>query len=93
VAALDRLDDALARVECTDERFYEAEFHRLRGEALRALAPPRPCAPENAFRTAIRIARRQGARLLERRAVESLRAQGPDLVRHNSSRSRPESAH
>jgi hypothetical protein len=89
---LERLDDALARVECTDERFYEAEFHRLRGEALRALPPPWPSDPDDAFRTAIRIARRQGARLLERRAVESLRGQGPDLVRQTSSRSQPDSA-
>ncbi len=88
-AALDRLEDALARVECTDERFYEAEFHRLRGEALRAVSPPRSGDPEEAFRTAIRIARRQGARLLELRAFESLRAQGVDLVHHSSRPSQP----
>jgi predicted ATPase len=32
--ALDLVEDALARVEATGERWFEAELHRIRGELL-----------------------------------------------------------
>ncbi len=63
------MDDGLAAAARTDERFYEAELHRTRGELL-LLAGARPAAGE-AFRRAQQIARRQGAVEFERRAVES----------------------
>ncbi|HEX8134644.1 MAG TPA: AAA family ATPase, partial [Actinomycetes bacterium] len=88
-AALDRLDDVLAGIQRSDERFYEAEYHRLRGETLRALCPPRPADSVDAFHTAVMVARRQGARLLEQRAAASLRAARQALVGHNSRPSQP----
>jgi predicted ATPase len=72
-AALDTVHEGLAVVERTDSRFCEAELHRLKGELLRA---SRRDAREAAaaFQTALGIAQRQGARLLERRIAASLRA-------------------
>jgi predicted ATPase len=64
----------------TGQRHAEAELHRLRGQALLALTPPRTTEAETAFRTAIRVAHGQGARLLEHRATDSLHrmhARGP----------------
>ena len=71
--ALDTVTEALAAAERTGERFYEAELHRLRGELLIA-ARRDATGAEMCFRTALETARRQQARMLERRAVSSLRA-------------------
>lgn len=65
-------------VERTQERAYEAELHRLKGELT--LLPPgregeeagRRDEAEACFQQAIAIARRQGARSLELRAVMAL---------------------
>jgi len=70
--ALRLLDDALAQVNRSGERVFEAELHRLKGESLLAVSPPRAAEAEAAFRTSIAVARRQGARLLEGRASDSL---------------------
>lgn len=70
--ALDTVAEALAAAERTSERFYEAELHRLRGELLLA-ARHDATGAEACFRTALETARRQRARTLERRALESLR--------------------
>src|SRR5262249_14688848 len=74
-------------VEATGERFYEAELHRLRGELLlrQEAGEGPPCAgrsqdsdrpglaeAEACFRRALDVARRQGAKSLELRAVLSL---------------------
>jgi DNA-binding SARP family transcriptional activator len=78
--ALHVLDAALAQMDRTGQRHAEAELHRLRGQALLALTPPRTTEAETAFRTAIRVAHGQGARLLEHRATDSLHrmhARGP----------------
>jgi class 3 adenylate cyclase/predicted ATPase len=70
------LDEAEAAVEQTQERYWEAEIHRLRGELL--LAGPEAVAPavlrsaEASYRRALDVARRQGARSLELRAAVSL---------------------
>ena len=72
------LAEALALTERTDERLYEAELHRLRGELLLQGADraDRSALPgdeaEASFRQAIAIARRQKARSLELRAALSL---------------------
>ncbi len=76
-AALGVVTEALVLAARTGERFYEAELHRLEGELRRAgrdaVAPADPARPPEAcFRTALEIARRQGARALERRAAASL---------------------
>jgi predicted ATPase len=92
------LDEALAAVYATGERWWEAELHRLRGELLLmqavesggalcaaparsplAMATGEGTSPrtlqadaETWFRQALDIARRQGAKSLELRAVLSL---------------------
>ena len=75
--ALRLLDDALGRVARSGERMYEAELHRLRGEALLAGAPARPAEANEALGTAVAVAERQGAELLARRAAEDLRRRTP----------------
>jgi predicted ATPase len=70
--ALEVLADALALVEKTDERYLEAELHRLRGEMLLAQAPSDPGPAERAFEKGLAVARAQGARSLELRAATSL---------------------
>jgi predicted ATPase len=65
------LSEALATVESTGERHYEAELHRLKGELLRVRDGAGDQA-EQSFRTAIRIARGQSAKSLELRATMSL---------------------
>jgi DNA-binding winged helix-turn-helix (wHTH) protein/predicted ATPase len=75
-AALDTITEALSLAARTGERFYEAELHRLEGELRRttdttgAVGPERT--PAECFQAALAIARRQGARALERRAAASL---------------------
>ena len=70
--ALRLLEDALAQIERSGERYFEAEVHRLKGESLLAVSPPRVVEAQDAFRTSIAVARRQGAKLFERRAAASL---------------------
>jgi serine/threonine protein kinase/predicted ATPase len=70
------LDEALLLVEQTDERFFEAELHRLRGElhlqGLRAPTRESSAPAEAAFRQALEVSRRQDAKSLELRAATSL---------------------
>jgi predicted ATPase len=66
------VDEALAHIERHDERNHEAELHRLRGELLVGQAPPDEEHAAACFHTAIEIARRQQAKLLELRATTSL---------------------
>jgi predicted ATPase len=70
------LDEALALVEKTDERFFESELHRLRGELLlKGLDPlslESAVPAKAAFHQAIDISRRQEAKSLLLRAVTSL---------------------
>jgi class 3 adenylate cyclase/predicted ATPase len=73
---LELIDAAGTAVEDADERDWEAEIHRLRGELLLAVGEPArsDVAPlaESSFRRALEVARRQGARSLELRAAVSL---------------------
>ena len=71
-AALACVDEALVAAEASDERCYEAEIHRLRGELLYALPKPRGDEAAEAFSTALEVARRQEAKMLELRAAVSL---------------------
>jgi predicted ATPase len=71
--AMTAVTDAIAAAEATGERFFLAELHRLKGELLAHPSLGRPEDAADAFRTAIAIARRQNARLLERKAEASLR--------------------
>src|SRR5215207_1170553 len=65
------LEEALARAARSDERWYEAELHRLRGEVL-ALVPRREAEVEAALLRAITVAQEQGARMWELRAATTL---------------------
>jgi predicted ATPase len=72
------LTEALAVVDKTGERYYEAELYRLKGEltlaqsSVQGLASSVQKEAEECFLRAIEIARRQSAKSLELRAVMSL---------------------
>jgi predicted ATPase len=64
--------EGLRQVDLTGYRVTEAELHRLTGELLLIEDPASKKEAERYFCTAIDIARRQGARLLELRATVSI---------------------
>ena len=66
------LDEAIAIVDRNDERFYEAELHRLKGELLLLSIPADSSGAERCFRIALEIAGRQMAKSLGLRAALSL---------------------
>jgi predicted ATPase/class 3 adenylate cyclase len=67
---LNVVTEALAKVQQTGSRIYEAELYRIKGELLRNQTTPN--ATERCFREAIEVARRQEAKSLELRAAMSL---------------------
>lgn len=71
-AALQRLDETLDLINTTEERWWEAEVYRLRGECLlqHRTADEREAA--QCFHQALSVARRQHAKLWELRAATSL---------------------
>jgi predicted ATPase len=69
---LDVLADAMAIVERTGERYFEAELHRLQGELLLDRSPGDHGPAEGAFQKALSVARAQQAKSLELRAATSL---------------------
>jgi predicted ATPase len=77
-AASERLAEAHAQAESSDERYWEAELHRLDGEVLLVAAdngnPDNGSSDraEACFHGALEVARRQQARSLELRAALSL---------------------
>jgi predicted ATPase len=71
-AGLTALSEALALVEKTGERYYEAELHRLKGELLLQQAAPEVSHAEACFQQALDIAHRQQAKALELRVAMSL---------------------
>jgi predicted ATPase len=66
------LDEALALAEEMDERWWEAELHRLKGRLLLSLTGDNAAAAEACYERAINVARDQGARSLELRSSTSL---------------------
>jgi DNA-binding winged helix-turn-helix (wHTH) protein/tetratricopeptide (TPR) repeat protein len=68
--ALATLDEAIERATTKDERQFEAELYRLRGELLFASGATEEA--EAALRRAIDVARRREARMWELRAATSL---------------------
>jgi len=70
--ALNCLTEAAQIIETTDERYREAEMHRLRGDALDAAGDS--AAAEQSYHQALVIARQQGAKLFELRTSISLAA-------------------
>ena len=71
-AGVRRLDDALAELERTEHRWYEAEMHRIRGEILLKRDPANTAAAEQSLQAALAIAQSQKARSFELRAALSL---------------------
>jgi predicted ATPase len=71
-AAVSTVDDALALAEETGERFTDSFLHRLRGTILLKRDPANPAPAEEAFLTALAIAKQQGARSFELRAALAL---------------------
>jgi predicted ATPase len=71
-AGLRRVDDALAELGRTEQRWYEAEMHRIRAEILLKRDPSDTAAAEQSLQAAIAIAQSQKARSFELRAALSL---------------------
>jgi predicted ATPase len=65
------LAEALAFIDKTGERHYEAELHRLKGELLLTQAPPDASQAEACFQQALALARQQ-AKSWELRTATSL---------------------
>jgi predicted ATPase len=76
----------LTMVEATEERWWEAELYRLKGELLLRL--PLPDIPQATvcFHQALEVARRQQARALELRAALSLSRLGQQHGKWDSAR-------
>ncbi len=66
------LDEGLAIAGKNDDRFQEAELHRLQGELVLAESPDQAAAAEDCFRQAIETAPRQQSKAWELRATISL---------------------
>jgi predicted ATPase len=66
------LAEALAMINDTEERRWEAELHRLKGELLLQQAVPDAPQAEACFQQSLTIARRQQAKSWELRAALSL---------------------
>ena len=71
-AGLRTLEAALAAVAKTEERWWEAELHRLKGALLWSLSADHQTEAETCFHRALDVARRQRAKSLELRAAMSL---------------------
>ena len=70
--ALRSIDEALALADQVENRCNLPSLHRLRGEVLLKRDPSNPAPAEEAFQTAIAVAKEQGARSLGLRAALSL---------------------
>jgi predicted ATPase len=85
-AGLRRLDDALAELRENENRWYEAEMHRIRGKILLKRDAADTAAAEQSLQAAIAIAQSQKARSFELRAALSLaklyRAANRDVDAH-----------
>jgi len=66
------LDEVLSRNELAGMHFYDASFHRLKGEAILMRDSSRTAQAEECFRKGIGIARSQSAKSWELRATTSL---------------------
>ncbi len=84
--ALLALAEAFAEVEKTEERWWEGELHRLRGELLRSDEMNQDAEAEACFRKAIDVARGQQAKSLELRGAVSLGRLWRDEGKRNQAR-------
>ena len=67
--ALVILDEALATSERIGHRTFDAELNRIRGQMLLKRDPDSPAPAEEAFRTAVAVAKQQSTRSFELRAA------------------------
>ena len=81
---LKRLADAANIVEVTQERWAEAEMHRLRGTLL--LSMHERAAAEDSFRLALTVAQQQSAKFWELRGAISLARLWRDQVKRTEAR-------
>jgi len=71
--ALGMIAEALAHIDASSERYYEAEVHRVKGELLLTRGgPDAAAAAEASFLHALEVARRQSAKVWELRTATSL---------------------
>jgi predicted ATPase len=70
--ALSAANEAVAAVDKQEERHYEADVHRVKGEVLLRQDYSNIGQAEKCFRRAIEIARQQSGKSLELRATTSL---------------------
>ena len=66
------LDEALATADRLGHRTFEVELHRTRGQLLLNRDPANPAPAEDAFLTAVAVAKQQSTRSFELRAALSL---------------------
>ena len=84
--AMQLLDDASALITRIDERFWEAEIHRLRGEIYRSRGPDFFRLGESCFDQALSVAQTQDAKSLELRAATSLARLWQGQGKHDEAR-------
>jgi ATP/maltotriose-dependent transcriptional regulator MalT len=80
------IDESFPSIERSDERLYEAEVHRLKGELPLVQDASNAAQAEQSFRTAIEIARRQKAKSWELRATTSLAQLPPSQGKRDEAR-------
>jgi tetratricopeptide (TPR) repeat protein len=83
---LDLVAEGLATADRTGQSAFESELYRLKGELLMIKDRSNVVEAERCLRTAIDIARRQGARLFELRSTVSLARLLRDTKRHDEAR-------
>jgi len=83
---LREIEESIAIIERSGERFYEAEVHRLKGELLLAQNSSNAKQAEQSFRYAIEVARRQKAKSWELRTTTSLARLLRDTNRRDEAR-------
>ena len=66
------MTEALALIERTQERWFEAELHRLKAEALLASTQSNATEAEASLRRAVAVAQRQDVKFWELRAATNL---------------------
>lgn len=69
---MEAVQDGILLAEARGERYYIAELHRLKGELLAQLSEGCKSEARKSFRTAVELAKGQGAAALESRAKASL---------------------
>lgn len=82
------LTEALTIADENEDRYYEPETYRLKGELLLKQNDSDAAEAENCFRKAIEIARNQSAKSFELRATTSLARLLGDTGRRDEARSR-----